>query len=367
MNDADTALSRRAYLATAGTAVLGLAGCQGGEVSGPTATSEAPTNEPTPTSMETRAPTDTETDTPETDPAVAAAAESIAELDFDGKLFDTHVHWDRGTSKGHPSLTLDLLTSRQAEHDVGAAVLFSDLAHFVDDYGGVVETLARESVDYLPFMSPQTMQLFSGDGLESMYRGSERVFHGVGEMAYYGGPLRGQAFDDPPMAGILEFCARNDLAMMVHPTQMQVEGINQVLPQFPDTDFLFHGFQTVRRRRAGDTADRLLARHDNLYWTYDVIEMTNGLYTEASGKDDFIERFDRNRSRSLDRATSRLPQLLEVAPDRVMWGTDVATEWNMDPAVYRRGIELTWDVIDSLPAEHRDAYAYGNAVALFGD
>lgn len=349
----------------------GLAGCQGDGLRTETPTGNSRTSTPPPTDTSTPDATSTEpgsTTEPATDtPTTPTAAErSLAEFSFEGALFDTHVHWSLGESKGHQSLQLDSLTDRLEAHDVGAAVLFSDLRRFTSGYDETIESLTQGDVAYLPFMTPMTIQQFSGPGLNSIYEESPGIFHGVGEIVYYGGPMEGQPFDADPMPGIFDFAARHDLPVMLHPTQRQLDGINQVLPQYPDTNFLFHGYQTVRQRRAGDTAERLLQAHDNLYWTYDVIEMTNGLFSEAAGKDDFIAQFDANRSRSLERATRRLPQLLEVAPDRIMWGTDVVAEWNLDPAVYRRGIELTWDVIDSLPGEHRDAYAYQNAVDLFG-
>lgn len=386
MQDRDAGLSRRAYLAAAGVAAVGLAGCQAsGEsestatpptrtagattsvgsstTAGASTTTGPATDDGSPTEASTA--TETETTTPGED-AVSPAERSLAELDFDGDLLDTHVHWGQADSKGATDLTIDDLTARQEAHGVGGTVLFASMDFFEDDYGGTVETLDRASVDYLPFMTPGTLEQFSGEGLASLYAGHEDVFYGVGEIVYYGGPMLGKAFDAEPMPGVFEFVDRNGLVLMLHPTQEQVGGISPVLDSYTDATFLFHGYQTVRKRRAGDTADRLLANHDNLYYTYDVTEMINGLYTEASGKDDFIRRFDANRERYLERARTRLPELLDVAPDRVMWGTDVVSDWNMDPEVYDRGIDLALEVIDSLPGEHREPYAYGNAVSLFG-
>ena len=50
----------------------------------------------------------------------------------------------------------------------------------------------------------------------------------------------------------------------------------------------------------------------------------------------------------------------------MVWGTDVVADWHVDPDVYSRLLSFSEVVRDALPTEHRDPFAYENAVSRFG-
>ena len=49
-----------------------------------------------------------------------------------------------------------------------------------------------------------------------------------------------------------------------------------------------------------------------------------------------------------------------------MWGTDIVAVWHGETAVLSRLMDFSRSLVDSLPAEHRDNYAFANALRIFG-
>lgn len=377
MSEEAPRIGRRACLLLSAASVAGLAGCQGSAEDETPATTSAPatpspTRTSTPTSNPTASPTDAATDADggpgaesagdeaTEDSGVADAEDALATLDFEGDWFDTHAHWGMADAFGYDDFTIDGLTTIQRRHGVGATVLFTFHVPFVREYGSTVETLARDGVDYLPFFFPGAFD--SREDRESFYEDRKEVFYGLGEVTFYSGAEQGLRFTDDPIPEYFEMSAAEDLVLMLHPTEEQAADVGPMLSAFPDARLLLHGFELAGM---GDTLPTLLAEHENLYWTHDTATMTGGLMVRSNGQADFVDRFEANRDRYLDRAAQVLPPLLEAAPDRVMWGTDVVADWHVDPDVYGRLVAFSEDVIDSLPDEHRDPYAYENAVALF--
>lgn len=363
-------LSRRTYLALAGAGVAGFAGCGGSGGSEPTTaaststtTTASSTDEPTEagegTPSETAAP-EGETTTASTDADVRAAEQSIAELSFEGSWFDTHAHWRMADAFRYDDYSTDDLTARQREHGVGATVLFVAPEPFMNDHGGSVQTLAREDVDYLPFFFPGVFD--SAGSRRSYYEDNAEVFYGEGEVTFYSGRERGMTLTEEPFPQYFRLAAETDLVLMLHPTAEQAGDLGPMLSEYPGADLLLHGHELLSEGSLPD----LLGEHENLHWTYDTATMLGGLMVTASGKSDFLERVEARRDRFLGRVTRRLPRLLEAAPDRVMWGTDVVADWHVDPEVYGELMSFSEDVLAGLPAAHRDAFAYENAVGLFG-
>ena len=149
---------------------------------------------------------------------------------------------------------------------------------------------------------------------------------------------------------------------MLHPTQKQASEIGTMLSRYPNTKVILHGFELL------GTPDlvTLLRNHKNLYWTYDLATMLDGNLYVFQDSASFISWFDVNKQQYLNSVRSKLLPLLEAAPVRVMWGTDIVAAWHGETAVFSRLMEFSRSLVDSLPAEHRDNFASANALRIFG-
>lgn len=319
-----------------------------------TATAEAPSG------TGPDAATTTETGRSGADEAVVEAERSIASVSFDGSWFDTHAHWRMADAFRYDDYETATLTARQREHDVGATVLFVPHEPFQQEYGESVKTLASEHVDYLPFLFPGGFS--SAEQRRSYYADHEAVYHGLGEVTFYSGTEQGMALTADPFPQYFQLSADEDLVLMLHPTEKQAGDIGPMLSEYPEATLLLHGHELLG---VFETLQSLMETHDNLYWTYDTATMLGGLMVTARGKSDFMEKYEANRERFRKRVMDGLPALLETAPKRVMWGTDIVADWHLDPEVYGELIAFSTEIRDSLPEQHRDPFAYENAVRLF--
>lgn len=368
------ALSRRKLLASLGGAgTLVLAGCSGDGQSGDGEGDEQPaqtttasptaeqteTRTSTPTASETRTATPTATESVDT----GALEEQISDLSFEGRLFDTHAHWAGASDAGHSPLDPETFAARMAENDVGGCTLFTSSVDAANEYPSVLQQLATSKVEYLPFLQPQSRSHLVDGEVTTVYENHETAFMGIGEIIFYGGPMQGTSLTADPWPKLFQFAAEKDIPLMIHPTQAQESGLKTMLSEHPEAIVMAHGGEFNLEPR---TLVPLLENHDNLYWTIDAGSMLNGLVLTASDASEFVSRYDQQKGEFKELVRQVLPPLMDAAPDRVMWGTDLATDWNTDERVYSRIIDWTQAAIDSLPSDQQEPYAYKNATRLFG-
>lgn len=352
---------RHVLRALGGAGLVALAGCAGGDESvDQGTTSPLPTTAP-----ETGTETPTEsTETPETAAAdVDVLEESVSDRSFDGRLFDTHAHWAGAEDAGHQRLDPEDFAARMAEHDVGGCVLFTSSVDAVDAYPSVLDALATADVDYFPFLQPQSRVHLLDAEVTSVHDQHDPVFAGIGEIIFYGGPMQGTSLTAEPWPALFQYAAAGNVPLMIHPTTEQADGLETMLADYPDATVMAHGGEF---NLSPETLQPILEAHENLYWTIDAGSMLNGLVLRASGAADFVSRYDRQVEEFHGLVEQVLPPLMESAPDRVMWGTDLATNWNTDPRVYSRVMDWTRAAIESLPSTYQQKYAAGNAKRLFG-
>ncbi len=351
-------IGRRHFLRVAGVAgVAGIAGC-GGDDSDDTETatgSPVDTQEPAATPSATSTPTGG----PDTDELEA----TVSDLAFEGELFDTHVHWHGARDTRHEILSPAGLAEQYANEGVGATTLFTSSMEVASGYADVLETIAGSEYDYLPFLEPVTNEHLTQGEVTAVYEEHPDVFRGIGEIVFYGGPMAGTSLTADPWPHLFSFVAEQDIPLMIHPTQEQEEGLRTMLSEYPDATVMGHGGEFNLER---GSLEPLLENNDNLYWTLDAGSMLNGLVLRASDADDFASTYDQQADQFEQLVEQTLPWMMEAAPDRVMWGTDLATAWNTDPKVVSRVMDWTQAALDSLPEDQRSKYAYENAKRLFG-
>ncbi|MFC1966854.1 hypothetical protein ACFLWI_07960 [Chloroflexota bacterium] len=68
----------------------------------------------------------------------------------------------------------------------------------------------------------------------------------------------------------------------------------------------------------------------------------------------------------LERNLEDLAPWLEQYPDRIFWGTDLASPWHYDESVTDVVIRISRQFIGQLPADVQEKYAYQNAQRVLG-
>ena len=290
-----------------------------------------------------------------------------------GDFFDTHAHFDGlentgevfGHGNAYVSLTPKELAQRMSEHKVSCGILFVSSMDLNKDYDSMRESMQGINAGFLPFINVfgSSRGDISLDVIKNAHNGREEAFFGIGEYGFYTGPLTGTSLTADPWPAIFEYAAEKDLVLMLHPTQLQANEIDTMLSKYPNTKVVLHGYELLS---TPTLLENLLRNHKNLYWTYDLATMFDGYLYRTQNSEEFILWYDANKQQYLRSARSKLLPLLEAAPDRVMWGTDLVAAWHVEPAVYNRLMEFSNELVDSLPAEHQDNFAYANALHIFG-
>jgi predicted TIM-barrel fold metal-dependent hydrolase len=363
----DDTVSRRTYLSLAGGSLSALAGCTGGgeEAAGTTRSTATATATAAPT---TEAPTteaeDTATSTSQKTAAAVEQMEStIATVEFDGEYFDTHAHWLPAMGSKIPSTYAPAMES----HDVGATVLFSPSAQAARNYETFLQQLTDPGVEYLPFMSAPPPGRRLGRDLRALYGEKGAAFWGIGEWKPQTKPY--PAFDSKRYTPLWELSADLDIPVMFHPKASQEGTVEPALQSHAETTFILHGHQMLGFGKdgpgLGPTLPRLLREYDNLYWQMDVGVMLNGTLIRLGSSSEFLGWYDSNASQLIEIYQQVLPKLLEAAPERVMWGTDIAQHWNLKDETFSVLIDFTEKVLEGVSKEHRAPYKRQNARQLF--
>ena len=145
-----------------------------------------------------------------------------------GDFFDSHIHFDVLTESneyGHPigsSLTPKELAKRMSEHKVGCGVLFVSAFDLNKQFDSMRESLSGLNVGFVPFFSLFNPSLSS---IQAIYQGREGIFFGIGEIGFYEGPLVGTSLAEDPWPAIFEYAAKENLFLMLHPTQEQADDL----------------------------------------------------------------------------------------------------------------------------------------------
>lgn len=304
-------------------------------------------------------------DTERTGDEAQSTAPPATATSCDGKWFDTHVHLD------DESLPVTI-AERMKEHRVGCAVLFvqMDPEDFDEDSSLVRETLGDVPNVFVPFFDvvkdkQSTVTTADLTKIDTAFSG---MYKGFGEFALYRPDIGGTDITGDPWKTIYSFAGEKKLVVMMHIGMNPTDLIRMkaVMTANPNTTFLIHGFEL-----GPEGYIDLLKAHPNMYYTLDTatylkFDNTHLMYPEGNGSAaTFVRDFDVNKSKITDSVT-RWSQVVLAVPDRVLWGTDVSYDWHTDDEVYSRLVATSTELMNLLPADTRDKFAYRNAVTLFG-
>lgn len=190
------------------------------------------------------------------------------------------------------------------------------------------------------------------------------LFRGYGEIGLYEIPGV-RPVGVPPAADlfteIYPVVREHGLMVYFHPGDGQTEAFERVLAANPDIIFIVHGDQIQ-----GDIG-QLMAEYPNIYYTVDALYGDQYLLRPEENVESFLaatEDFEWMLGKDWD----DWRDLIEMYPDRFMWGTDRGgtAAWTFDLDVGLRLVEYARAFIGGLDPEVQERFAYLNARRLAG-
>jgi len=198
--------------------------------------------------------------------------------------------------------------------------------------------------------------------IEQTYSESSIPFRGIGEL-HTEYPQTDSYADmrliDPAMLELYDYAAENNLIVMIHPLETNLEDLHRALQHNRKTIFLLHGGDGVEK-----ILPSLFQENDNLYYSLDVMLFGNyNIAMDDMTKEEFLNNLHSNEMyyNILATALHNWKPLIEEYPDRFMWGTDALYSWHFEHEVYS---ELTWftrDFMGGLNPDVQERFGYKNA------
>jgi len=185
----------------------------------------------------------------------------------------------------------------------------------------------------------------------------------------------GYHVDSPELIQIYDLAQEKNVNVMFHPGQGEASRVETLLKKYPEQTFLIHMYREdiVKDRQS---YIRLLQTYNNLYFSVDVDHMmhdgdTGLLYkyqdkTIPTAVSSFVMDYTKLEKPLLEGALEDYTPLINAAPTKVMWGTEMGPKYNFEPAVYDRMIKFSRLFIGKLDPTFQEGFAYKNALTVFG-
>lgn len=305
-------------------------------------------------------------------------SDAVAEIDFsvpklldctDGDLIDTHLHLEDDS-------VYENILVRMEENNVACSLAFVYMnpedpkESFEIVQEGIGDNLNRFILFF--FVTPQSPSDINAVDFSKVFSETNGYFSGAGEIAFYREPLTQSKLTDPLIMEVFELAENEQLFIMIHLRgKLQVPELEEILTAYPNAKILLHGPELY-----AELPD-LLTRFDNLYFTLDTASLileqelnqdfrTIYMYTpeEKVGLMNVLNNTTK-KEEILNASFEKWLPVIEAAPDRVMWGTDVSMSWHTDEDVYRALVDFSNEFIQLLPVQYQEGYAKENALRIF--
>ena len=347
---------------------------------------------PTPTPIPGPAATPTSTPTPTNTPQPTATPTPTPSPAYTGPLFDTHLHAGSAPIKPAEEL-LQFLDKNQVLWAIMFDILppslspsiFSRRAEYIE--GVQSRAIFLHGVDIRTEVFAQG--LYDEDLLRNRLQ-PQGPYHGIGEITLYRAEFQSVSFGGPQMEAVFRVVNEMGGVVTIHPrdgsTDLPVQlppwkmwrtedsvGLKAAIKTYPNITFVFHGNSDVLVQHILP----LMSDYPNIYYTFDVLNMMASPW-----------KFDMGRIIPLEDAPDAVDQLLanvdqvgldaiveqyikdthnlfQQHPDRIFWGTD-RFSWMWEEPASDLLIRIGRRFIGRLPVEVQEAYAYQNALRVFG-
>ena len=296
---------------------------------------------------------------------------------YTGPLIDDHFHMPQmreiPNNPDAPVLDKDV-----SKHDV--VCLFSDKERIKNVFAfyGVPLDLKEKSIQdarEIEHESPGAVihfiELVSFPGypvvpqqVEGILNANEGLFKGYGEISLYL-PFYTESNvmpNDPTMKELYKIAEKHHLIVMMHLIESQQQAIEEVLRDFPNVKFLFHGIESLSW--AGTLFGADLDKYPNAYYSVDIDLVKDAIFP-ATTKQDFINNMKQNWQGMLSEKVAFWKSRIEKHPNQFLWGTDRGHyAWHYDPEVQALLEEYGRVFIGQLDPAVQERYAYKNAEYL---
>ena len=191
---------------------------------------------------------------------------------------------------------------------------------------------------------------------------NQDLFKGYGELSLYLDFYRITKPNDPQFRELYKIAEKHHLIVMMHPVEEQVQAIEEVVRDYPNVQFLFHGAESLPS--ANKFYDTFLDKYPNAYYSVDITLVEDALMP-AKTKQEFITLIKKNWQSMLNKKVSLWKNRIEKHPNQFLWGTDRGHyAWHYDPEVEAWLEEFGRTFIGQLDPAVQEKYAYKNAESL---
>jgi len=169
--------------------------------------------------------------------------------------------------------------------------------------------------------------------------------------------------NDVEMYDLYDYAAENDLIVMIHPREADLEDLHDALDHNTETIILLHGDEGIE-----NIVSPLMKEHDNVYYSIDAgLMYPYSLPIAGMTKEEFLGNLESDEmyDEILESSLNNWKSLIEAHPDRILWGTDALYSWHFDEEVYSEVVRFTRDFIGELEPDVQEKFAYKNARDMF--
>ncbi len=331
---------------------------------------------------------------------VIAELEPVAEKKEEFQIFDPVLTYDGayngplyGTSEQVGSASMDsyfeLLDRNGINFFIGmfgisgepsADTLISD-----QGLGEVIDAAQKHPYRIIPFFNPgiggEEVEQYLGEELTGMYTNTlaasktiagNGFIRGFGEVETQEWSVR---HNDPKVIQLIEIAKNNGINFMFHPVATKIDDVEKIVEAYPDTVFLIHMFREDLAKSTSKLI-KIMQEHDNIYFSMDAAHIIHDnnmdiIYdydspNKQSSINKLVSTFDSKEKIMTKSAIQAYKPLVDAAPDKVMWGTEIGPEYAFDPKVFDRAVKISRFVIAGFDEEDREAVGYRNALRVFG-
>lgn len=289
---------------------------------------------------------------------------------YQGELFDAHFHVpvapgirsffiEQATLGAGKDVTLnEILCLFDKEKTRGALAFYlpKQTNRLTIPQAYEIKSYARDKMSL--FISPIYI---SNEDLEKILNENPALFDGIGEIFFY--EMMGwiKPIDGDWAKKIYKLAGERNLPVMIHPCFNQVDKLEKILQENPNTTFILHGRET--EREIGD----LMSKYSNIYYSVDsaALYAIRGKFV-GKNRDEFISEFKRDFNSILEEKVEFWKYTIERYPDRFMWGTDRGAKWHYEEELSSLMEEFARAFIGRLDPSVQEKYAYKNAEMLLG-
>lgn len=298
---------------------------------------------------------------------------------YNGPLIDSHVHFPTSSQivssiAGQNGLELPILKGDLSAENLiclfeSEGITKTFAFHLTSQFeeGASVSTAKAIEEAYparlVHFIMPPPLKSLnlSPSGIKKILEDNKGLFKGFGEVALYMDGYEGVKPNDSDLKAIYKLAEQHNLIVMVHPEDGLKDGVEEILREYPNVTFFFHG------GRNQEWIIELMPKYQNFYYSVDAdVSHLYGFkkehqYQKLTTQEEYLSYIRSNFDSVLKEEVAHWKPKIEKYPERFTWGTDRWYVWHFDPEVGGILEEFGRSFIGGLDPAVRENFAYKNA------